>query len=65
MDNLEPYPGFYDNRGYGDGEKYFLHHTTVCIYFYYSQVIYLSNIFYLNINKIFVLNYYFILLIKS
>ena len=29
MENLEPYPGFYDLRGYGEYEKQFLHHATV------------------------------------
>ena len=29
MDNLEPYQGFYDKRGYEESEKHFLHHATV------------------------------------
>ena len=29
MDNLQPNQDFYDEREYGDFEKYFLHHATV------------------------------------
>ena len=29
MENLEPYPGFYDEKGYGEYEKQFLHYATV------------------------------------
>ena len=31
MDNLEPQPGFYNENGYGEVEKHFLHHATVSI----------------------------------
>ena len=39
MDNLEPYPGFYDDNEYGEYEKHFLHHATVSmlnVYIYNS-----------------------------
>ena len=42
MDNLEPYPGYYDNRGYGDNEKYFLHHATVSMLNIYIYIVKLS-----------------------
>ena len=29
MENLEPYPGFYDEKQYGEYEKQFLHYATV------------------------------------
>ena len=29
MENLEPYQGFYDKKGYGQYEKRFLHYATV------------------------------------
>ena len=42
MDNLEPYPGFYAQNGYGDDEKFLIHNATVnmlYICFYKSKVI--------------------------
>ena len=42
MVNLEPAPGFYENYGYREYEKKFLHHATVSI----------LNIFTYNINVI-------------
>ena len=39
MEILEPYPGFYDLRGYGEYEKQFLHHATVSMlkYLYFIK----------------------------
>ena len=47
MDNLEPYSGFYDENGYGEDKKFFLHYATVSllnIYIYIFQVIYLGKL---------------------
>ena len=57
MSNLEPEPGFYNENGYGEVEKHFLHYATVSmlnIYIYNNQVISLSSFFY--INNLFVSN---------
>ena len=46
MESLEPEPGYYDNRGYGDNEKHLLHHATVSVLYvniHNSQVIHFSN----------------------
>ena len=48
MENLEPEPGFYDRRGYGDNEKHLLHHATVSVLninIYNSQVKHFSVFF--------------------
>ena len=48
MDNLEPEPGFYDKRGYGEFEKHLLHHAAVSvlnIYLHNIQVLHFSNFF--------------------
>ena len=48
MSNLEPEPGFYNENGYGEVEKHFLHYATVSmlnIYIYNIQVISLSSFF--------------------
>ena len=47
MDNLEPYPGFYDENRYGDNEKFLIHYATVSmlyIWIYNSKVIFLTNL---------------------
>ena len=52
MDNLEPYPGFYNENGYGDNEKHLLHHSTVSVLninIYNSQVIHFNNFFLIKI----------------
>ena len=48
MENLEPEPGFYDRRGYGEVEKHLLHHATVSVLninIHTSQVIHFNNFF--------------------
>ena len=53
MDNLEPQPGFYNKRGYGEFEKHYLHHATVSVLnIHNSQVIHFSNFLEKNINNI-------------
>ena len=42
MDNLEPYPGFYDDNEYGEYEKHFLHHATVSVLFNLFMIVKLS-----------------------
>ena len=47
MDNLEPYPGFYNEYGYGEDQKYLFHYAKVSmlnIYIYIFQVIYLGKL---------------------
>ena len=55
MDNLEPYPGFYDQNGYGEYERQFLHHATVSmlnIYIYKDKVVKLRKFYPLLIYRI-------------
>ena len=50
MENLEPYPGFYDEKQYGEYEKQFLHYATVSmqnIFVYEIKVIKLSKFYFL------------------
>ena len=50
MENLEPYPGFYDEKQYGEYEKQFLHYATVSmqnIFVYKIKVIKLSKFYFL------------------
>ena len=47
MENLEPYPGFYDGRGYGEYEKQFLHNATVSMlkYLYIIKIVFKLSTF--------------------
>ena len=56
MDNLEPFPGFYDDNEYGEYEKHLLHHAAVSvlnIYLHNIQVLHFSIFFNKNTNNIF------------